>query len=451
MSEKAKTVESEEVDPLNITGCGMSVVLNGGSSVMESGTIPIQFVWDEKTVSGNFLPTHVLVIDFNEDNIALLEKDDCVVKDKGERSLHRVSDGLAFMQFNRPGKHALIFIAFNSSSKEEMSNLKELLKMQKNGSNRYIEDVSFDVITLCAKRFIDKLTLYLPRIYGLDVVAVHSVTIDVPQELFAQKPRGKIGEFFWEGAKLWLRREPRDECEFRKMVLLSPFWISASILIGIVGIGFIILFGLIALLGRCAVAFCGYRPAQFSLILEFFQADMRVENSIMKFRRYKDHLKPYRLWKTYNGEDNIGSYAGDKYLWITPLEIVGCAVVALFFGLLIYKANKEIAVMTTYWTFGITALFLVFSRVFKFADKLDRWMRKMAERANGKRVSAKPVVPDAGDFNASYRKWLLESSGMGLKRINLSHPLIPFRRKVFNRARVVFMAAKIKVCKPFAK
>ncbi|MEJ0002140.1 MAG: hypothetical protein WDN09_03130 [bacterium] len=189
----------------------VKVVLNGGSQELNDATIPFTIGMDDYTADRK--PTHVLVIDIShsmyknlsvnpdlETDIALHRKVD-LAENTGERKIYELNK-IDFIQFNRPGKHNLIFILFS-----RMDNDTKKAVLQKTSlRSTYEKDIDFS---------------YIEVGYNSDQVGYCEALVEIPEHFFAIRPTSGLKRKWYGWVNRWFLTDPVDQCDFRKRAILA--------------------------------------------------------------------------------------------------------------------------------------------------------------------------------------------------------------------------------------
>lgn len=205
------------------------IVLNGGSTQMLDATIPVKWFFSEDFIKQE--PKYILLVDLNEYQLDSGYH--------GKRYVYSVEEVVAFIQARRSGKHTMLALAFNDK-KEALS----FLESEK-GSYKL-------AIPPCRIKDGEK--------WGGSLASTY-VEFEVPKDLFAQKPKSKLGKIWWK--YLFWPNSPKaiDECQVRKIALFYalpklPFFILAKILLLII----YFIYAIYHLIARPISLFIGWWP-----------------------------------------------------------------------------------------------------------------------------------------------------------------------------------------------
>ena len=404
---------------------GIKLVLNGGKDTIDNPTMPMQWFFEPEVAAQR--PTHILFIDQDQEDIESRYNETV-----GNRYLVKVGQVVSFMPLYKPGRHRIIAIALTSYRYEDddrkvsSDDFVHLLQGDRNG--RYRHEIDLKALAPDPKRGEDEdqedeMDLYR-LIEGRGAIAATIVDIEVPAELFAEKPRGPIGRFVWNWINRWHTEPPRDQCRYRARALWAftaqpPLFVVGHVLKYIAAFFSSILLPL----GRIGVLFFGYRPpALWRGLGGLWQWKFSTDNyeEAFQWRLYGRHS--FRQWKSYRDSKD----RRDHYMPITPFEAV--LVMAVLLGLW-----WKVVVISAAIGAGLLLLALILWRY------PIRWRSKAP--------TPKPIVKDT-----RYRDWLIRTlvaseapSKVDLKRLPRS-----YSGSLVQRFRVGFWATKMKVCRPYA-
>ncbi len=177
----------------------LSVVLNGGSAVLESARVPVQF--GVNAALAEIQPTHVLVIIQHESEKGSFAE--------GIRKLIPLSRGSDFVCFESAGKHWVTFVALKLIKQEGGEEwINRYFKELRPG--HYKDAIFIDPEGIPGVRF-------EASYETLCVAAVASKILILPKDLFAKKSSSGV----WKWANLWYRYEPTDQCDYRKRLIFA--------------------------------------------------------------------------------------------------------------------------------------------------------------------------------------------------------------------------------------
>jgi len=219
----------------------MKVILNGGKFELDDATIPFQIGFDESIAEKK--PAYVLVMDVTRNPFD--ERGKRLNYDSySERKLFKL-EPVQYLQLKKPGIHHLIFILF-----EKLNDNDKKFLLEKNNRTSYENSLSFDSIEQAGVL--------------MEEISYCEMTISVPEEFFAIKPKTGIKKSIWRWVNLWHSFDPVDQCEYRKRVIFAfttqpIFWLIgfiARFILVTLWTAFFIIFKTIALI-------FGYQPVKF--------------------------------------------------------------------------------------------------------------------------------------------------------------------------------------------
>lgn len=455
----------------------LKVVLNGGSDIMESATIPFQWFFSDRVIEQQ--PTHLLVIDQtgaesrgpNDEHL-------------GERCIAFISHGSDFLQFTSPGRHRMAFIACKwplNNVEPTLTYTAIFLRMQPFGGYNY--GIRWTDIERLSQGVDNMMT-------GLEAVAAAIVEVEVPQEFFAQKPESAFGRKLWDWVNLWHQRSPRDECGFRKRMLLA-FTIQPPV----VAVLKVLQFGLYAplaslflILARCISFFVGYRPVPiFQDLSQFWEWQwsdpQECEWNVRRWGRGHSY-DSYGVWiPHYEAADEKA-----RYMPITGSEIVGIVVgcaswilassgviwaVANFY--LPYGQLASVLLLTTlfacvgFFLFGIVVEAVTkrlkekewYKRLCNTLSRWrDAWRTWRGDKRQHKRVQAEVTETKqkleerrTKQRHFLYFEWLREELHISKTPPRVEIKKLPpaFKGRAIQRFRVKYWDIKSRICRPYSR
>jgi len=424
-------------------GNGLKVVLNGGSSIMESATIPFRWFFSDEIIEKQ--PTDLLIIDQGKSVIGTFNVDSC-----GERTIVPVSRGSDFMQFTSPGHHRIAFIALKKSGRShgDENNFvkwKEAI-LGRSRMDSYRESITWNEIENL-NFLMDDIRLY--------AVAVEIVEIDVPSEFFAARSNNPVARFVWDyWANRWCEAPPRDQCAYRKRLFwaftLQPFvFVIGHILKYIAAL----VCSIYLPVAKVVVFFVGFRPEPlFADIGKLWAWKWDPEEVDWDLRRYSK----YALWS----EDAF--WQGDKYKYmpITGFEISMITLLAgAWYGsyrLTFFTHDGSLSAQIFFSSvlaiilLLLTGLFFAKSGIVSRTKLWQKVKRKSLEQKNGQNGQVETKVEQPPSL---YFEWLRKVSSISKapQRIDIEDLPDAYKGKSLQRARIKFWAVKRKVCKPFAR
>ncbi|MDE2188469.1 MAG: hypothetical protein KGJ35_01930 [Patescibacteria group bacterium] len=384
---------------------GIRLIINGGSDIVESATVPIQWFFSPEVIRKN--PTKLLIIEQSE-MLGEYKPSSYNDSDEGARYLVKVTDLVTFIQFFAPGKHCIAVLALDETECDTD-------RMRRRGERRYHADIS-------VSRIRDAIKSGDFRDVDPDVVGATIKEIDVPQELFAHRTQSKFGTMVWKWTNLWHEIAPRDQCQYRRRLIfaftLQPFiW-----MIGMILRFFIQVFGSIVYpLIRLIVFFFGFKPNFiFKHLGEIWKWDHDPRNDFDDLF-LSEEVSGYRVWSVNNGKT--------RYMPITGIELACLLFVA-------WSIKTIIANLTISLFLALGIAIVVTSIVFMIVMRL------------------KPREDDellAARRRESYETWLRNLAiDQAPTKISLNALPAPYHGGLVQKLRVGYWYAKIKVCKPYS-
>lgn len=186
---------------------GLEVVLNGGQKEMDSATIPIQWFFSDEIIEKN--PRYVLIIEQDK-----RETEDGNRSCNGRRYVCKVSDGVTFIPFFSPGYHRITILVFGKTdvwSEDYLKRVPALFSERDKFRPFYFRGVFFDETKDCLT------CLHYP--YGATTGTV--IEIEIPEELFAKKPKKGLAKAVWKWTNWLYETEPINECHYRRRKMLA--------------------------------------------------------------------------------------------------------------------------------------------------------------------------------------------------------------------------------------
>lgn len=405
----------------------LTVILNGGSSILESARIPIQFGVNDALAE--IQPTHILVIIQHESEVGTVT---C-----GTRKLIPLSRASDFICFDSAGKHTVTFIALKgdmtASQMEEL--VRPFLRENKPGVFR-------EFIDLHAEKNEHRIE-FEDRQLTSCVVSVFSKDVSVPKDLFAPATRTWV----WEWANVWHRYQPSDECSYRSRLIyaftLKPIlWFTSMIVLKY-------------LWATCASAwmigakltclFMGWRPEpifkDFDVIWGWGWNTKHIDWDIGR-------RLGYGVWEN----------DGEKYIYypITGSAILMIpAFIAIFMLslILVVEKWKESGTSIACIVFGIIIILTAVGLVTSWT-RLNWWQRTATWLLGRWRIES--VTLNAIRMEKQrplYFEWLktvLNADRLPSK-VNLDGLPMAFKGSRVHKFRLSINAMKAKVCRPFSR
>ena len=414
MSKEIKETKSAD------TKTGIEVILNGGKEEMNSATIPIEWWFSKEVIDRE--PKYILIFEQSKEE---KERDFGKNDSYGRRYICKVSDAIKFLQIFSPGYHRVMVVVLGGSSAEY--DAKHYL-----GHNDY----DYYRTSINWENAKDNTLKNMRSIMGSTVEE-----FEVPEELFGKKPKTKLGKLMWKWANLWFKKNPRDECEYRKRKIVA-FTIQPPLTIlwwlikyGIGGI----LNALYVLLASLVILFVGFRPKP--ILKEMWQAFIFQRDAEWDVKRFEDWQTErdtaYRLWSRKETKDKDDKLKYEyKYMPITPLYVaLGLSII----GCLIYVVSINVLSLAALLVIIVTTTVLVYLSILTY-KKVKSAISTEAKRKEENR-------------RKRFKDWLLKNFELSNKTDEIYFDRLPtpltFRQRAIQKFRVSFWTLKAKVCKPY--
>ena len=386
------------------------VTLNNGKKVMNSATIPVEW-WFSKEVRERD-PKFILF--FEQDEI---EKSCWWGKDRyGRRYFCEVSDVFKYIELFSSGYHRIMAMVITGKEEEAQEVVRRYLRT--NDHNHYSSSLEWKESAFSTVE-----------------------EFEVPEDLFAKKPEGRVGKLIWRWVNFWFESEPKNKCKYKGRKIFA-FSIQPFIHLGIYGI-FGSLYATYILLASIATLFVGYRPKP--IIREMWEAFTFSRYHKWSVRKYDGKYygphPTYRLWSI----SECGKEA--KYMPVTPLLaiLIGGAGVGVYYIIktllpLMLSLDVCLGVIGTLGFAGFV-LYIIFSYIERTAP--ERKKRRQQKEKEKQQV-----------FEEERRRWL-ENFDLSKKTDEVYLDRLPtpptFSGKVVQKFRVSYWTLKAKVCKPYSR
>ncbi len=386
----------------------VALTLNGGEKELNSATIPVEWWVSEEVIKRD--PKYILFFEQNEK-----EKDQYNDGNRGRRYLCKFSDGIKFLELFSSGYHRLIAVVIAGEEKSCRKLAESFLERrssslyEENYKNYYNKSLRWEKE---AER-VDRVSLFFSNVEELEA----------PRELFAQKPKTKLGKLIWEWANLFYESPPRDECHYGKRKMIAPF----SVLLGYGIIGTI--YATYILLASLLVLFAGYRPDP--ILREMWRA-FTLNRDGWEVRKYCWRDDSYRLWSIDKTDKEIR-------LSVVPWQVT-IALVAMA-GLYYMVKTWPFSTLSLIG-FGIVIIIsiLIVCLFLSHLKKTKEERRKACEEARKRAAKAA-------------QRWLEENFDLSKKRDKVDPNQLPvpptLSGRIVQKFRVSYWTLKAKVCKPF--
>ncbi len=166
------------------------LVLNDGKAAIDSATIPMRWFFPKEIIDRQ--QTELLVVVQHESEYG--------VNDRGERWRVPIIHGQMWLPFSRAGRHQILVFALAHGQHE----------------NHDYESYLHNRMTRLGPRAYDFYITYNEesRDNNLSgyIVGRASVEVEVPDGLFAKKPKGFLGRLLWKWVNWGYGWEPSNEC-----------------------------------------------------------------------------------------------------------------------------------------------------------------------------------------------------------------------------------------------
>ena len=435
-------------DKAQVENQGMKVVINGGSITMESATVGVQCFFSEEVIKQK--PTHILIIELDENEMG--DKDEFNKARAGRRYVVPVTKVVEFIQFHSPGKHRFSFLAFGCGAKE----MEGFLKRNNSGhSIAYTYGIYWKEEE---EKEAEGKVLKSPDC--LNLMAYCIAEVEVPEGLFAKKPKSWFGQALWWWSNVFFVTKPVDECDYRKRVIFSltvqPFIVLVEgVILGILST----IASALLILKRVTVFYFGWRPKSL------FTGFKEVWNWIWTFDVDWSNADWDAKRFPFKGSRCVWKYEYDlpgprsrpiKKMWISPF---GATVVGLliWFGTpIVWKLLVSVSLgglmCFAFYVGLVVTLFGFFELLkrFKWVEKLGRLIDDCLDKYLSKKGMEEKQQQEKVD---PYTLWLRKNLSLekAPKSVDLKHLPVPFKPSVVNTVRIKFWEAKRAVCRPFAK
>lgn len=318
----------------------LTLVLNGGSDVMDNSTIPVRWFFSKELAEKS--PEYLILFDQTENEFGLSHH--------GRRYVVKVEESVKFIQLHRAGKHRLTVLAFNNQDDA----LKYLVQ---DSRNEYKKDIQNSLV--------------LKYGYIDDCLAANFVDYIVPGELFAKEPTSKLGKLVFHYL-LWPRKKMTDECDMRKQALLAIPKLLIFVLWYALKITGFVLYLLYMIIAPMILFFIGYCPISLSHWWERIR-DLVVSGEFSDCLEVRangdsiDYLQLYHRDPKRKGHYNY-EYIRTKRMFVSPiLLLLGLVTLGAIAILLphIFESKGDV-LLFFHIALGIFALILGFILIPRF-------------------------------------------------------------------------------------
>jgi hypothetical protein len=456
----------------------MKIIFNEGKPEIDGATLKVQWLFGKETAEK--VPTHILAMDLKPYAILNIKSDGYAWDSYSPRKVFKIADTMGFWQFNRPGKHKILFVALRveDCQKEDFS-LKVLSCSDGGnyGNPLFVDEKNGEIA-------IRRVQENLPA----TVICCLNMEIDIPEVFFAKKPTSAIGKAFWNYSVPRERGgDPDDECEYRgywfkRLIPKLVFHVPTRILIGL------FITSLLTLV-RFSAFFFGWRPCLLSglgelwnfnsriLGIKFGKDDFRIlfleecDHDRPRCKRYMDLLERYRVWSVKENPKDESEVVLVKMPFAPWHLAVFGLIVWAFWGSSDKIGITNLLKISVFWSsllVGWILLMVFFARLVpallgkesKIYPKLSErmkgyWSRRRAERqkaraeAGQKRKEAEAIV--SMNRHKQYALWLKNNLLVGKTSPVGNSTSTPFSNKGVVKLKASFWALKARVCKPYPK
>ncbi|MFC1721308.1 hypothetical protein ACFL0Z_00140 [Patescibacteria group bacterium] len=391
---------------------GMKVVLNGDDEVMTDATIPVAWYFDENVIAERpELVGIVVQTDYARNHFESHLR--------GKRYICKVEIGFKYIQLSSSGRHTITVFAIKPDEVKSPRAIARAL-LEKENCGEYEISVG--------ENYLHKKTL-----------SYCVMEIEIPDELFASKPKKGWRKFVWNMTNGPFSQAPRDECQYGQRLFVFPIFLFIWAFYRLLKYFVIGPFrGLYALIGCPLVFLAGWRPvpvfAKVWTNITWQPQDSSWYNLLRNGR--------YRLWRLW--EDS--SYVRHKKMMpITAAEILLLVLIPIgIFYLLKFGFPKVDIVLEVCLSILLTLNYgvLLISLANRFGiisvKKAATNRQERKEIRTGSRITAKLkrfYAADQAPAQISFRE--LTQTGLRQKS-----PVMVFR--------AAYWGIKTKICRPFS-
>lgn len=432
----------------------IKVVINGGSEVLDSATIPVRWGFSEELVEEN--PQYVAIVDIKGKSLSdLKSENDFKFYSNDVLFIGKTKELAAYIPMKSPGKHTFLIYVFCGETMGDASDYIDLYVKDHNPQTFFFNNLEEG------------------GVLADGAVYVIATDFEVPDELFAHKPKKGFGRLIWSWVNKYFKKDPIDQCQYRKRKILA-FSIQPFIFIfHMFGVGLLKLFTALVLaglymywfLGSIILLFFGFRPLGIN---DFGEENSLELHDLFYFRsRYKSSR--WRLWQSkdrYWWDDCENNKNNKKIpLYLIPFLYVVTGILGWTTYIFISKLGEEISstIGNNYsMLIGVGLIFFLFY-IFSLIKKARS--KNKSKRDKRKKLKQREKEERAKRVNEELEKLRLtkeKKEGDKEKRFlkaNASLNTLPpkviigdviKKVDVSTKFRLGFMAAKSKICKPFA-
>ncbi len=384
------------------------LVVNGGSTTLDTATVPVEWHFSDKFIEESN-PKYVVICDMEMSYEKFQEYENT---HWGQRYLCRVAELAKYVQLRKAGGHTFVIVVFYGSDAE--NNARKFVK--KNDTDYY------DLSLWCSDVKAGALT-------HLSVDSkITSFEFDVPSELFAKRPEIGLRKLIWDWTNRWFKRNPVDQCAYRKRKIFAFTLQPILFLIGRLILG--IFMTLYSTIWGGIVFFFGFRTINLLQNIGYGWSDpSQIEMDL------RDH-RTWRFWD-YNSYIPVPLV---PFILVVELAAVGS---------LVYLLSKFLSI---FLLIGATAVifFVILTIILNFRSGKSK--NKRAEKALQKQREKEQAEKDEEErqerLYAQFLKNHASFSSVG-ERVNINRikPVVD----TVTRFSLSFWGLKGRVCKPFNK
>ena len=398
------------------------LVLNGGTSVLDSVTVPVSWHFSEDLIQKK--PRFVLICD-HEDSLEEMAGMLSTHCQSAYRHLFRADELMGYIQLRRAGRHSfVVFVIYGDELtaegiaggflKKEYSSFEDPLWKQ-------------SILTNDACNHYDRREMT-------------TVEFEAPAGLFAKRSETAFGKALWAWTNRWFSEPPVDECHSRKRRFIA-YTIQPPLVL-IAGLGR----SLFTVVFSALLIFFGWRPKPF------FE---NIANAFVDPSKFTYKLRLYDEWRRWRGrryrtaeeEDFIAPWAVPSLLILGTI-LVGVVAIVVYASV-VFMDWREFNLVPVLVLASLMVAFVVFQALLRIlmkpsrveARKERRMLRneQRTQREQTKRIAEEERKAEFLRQHASLRDVPPTADP---RRIM---PFVP----VPVRFHLSFWAAKSKVCRPY--
>lgn len=400
------------------------LVLNGGTSVLDSVTIPVSWHFSEDIIRKK--PQFVLICD-HEDSLEKMAGRLSTHCQSAYRHLFHADELMGYIQLRRAGPHFFVVFVIYGDVADAESIAGGLIK--KDGTS--FKDPLWKQSVLANNS--EK------HYRGCEMTTVE---FEAPAGLFAKRSETTLGKALWTWTNRWFSEFPADQCRYRKRKFIAytiqpPLVLIAGILRTTYSIG-----------ASALLLFFGWRPKPF---LE------NIVNAWANPSKFKYNLRRYEEWRRWRGgwyqtaeeEDLIPRWTIPAVLlfWAFVVGLFALVMYSLWYYMSIRKVDYVAwSVLVSLIVAGITAWTLV--RILLTPSRIEarkeRRTLRYEQKTQQETMKRRAREEKETEFLRQYASLRDVPPTANPKRVM---PFVPMPV----RFHLSFWAAKSKVCRPFEK